>query len=220
VGLEQRNMYRKEFGPTPSYNAQSAQLTEARKDSWLKEGSAIIQQQALRDLDQAFKNWWKGTHGHPTFRKAGLNEGFRIIGKEAKRFERMNRKRARVNIPKIGWVDWRWSCDPGDIKSYRVTLDRAGRWWISFAVIPKPIPAPGNGKIVGVDRGVAQSFVLSTGEMVKIPGLSVVEQRRMLHLKRKLSRQVPGSNNHKKTKLMISKLEHRRINRCKDAVEK
>jgi transposase len=220
MGLEQRNMYRKAFGPTPNYNAQSAQLTEVRKDSWLKEGVYIVQQQALRDLDQGFRNWHNGTHGHPTFRKAGHNEGFRIVGLAAKRFERMSRKRARVNIPKIGWVDWRWTRNPGAIKSYRVTLDRAGCWWIAFAVIPKPIPAPGNGKIVGIDRGVAQSFTMSTGEVVKIPGLSAVEQQRMLHLKRKLSRQKPGSNRHKKTKLLISKLEHRRVNRSIDAVEK
>jgi transposase len=222
IGLEQRNMYRKEFGPTPNYNAQCAQLTEARKDSWLKDGCHDIQQQALRDLNQSFKNWWKNPkhYGRPTWRKAGQNEGFRIVGKMVKRFERMNRKRARVYILKIGWVDWRWTRNPGDIKSYRVTLDRAGRWWIAFAVIPKPIPAPGNGKIVGIDRGVAQSFVLSTGEMIKIPGLSTVEQQRMLHLKRKLSRQIPGSGRHKKTKLMISKLEHRRVNRSIDAVEK
>jgi transposase len=220
MGLEQRNMYSKVFGLTPNYNAQCAQLTEARKDSWLKDGSATVQQQALRDLDQGFKNWFQGTHGHPTFRKAGQNEGFRIVGKEAKSFERMSRKRARVNIPKIGWVDWRWTRNPGAIKSYRVTLDRAGRWWIAFAVIPKPIPAPGNGKIVGIDRGITQSFTMSTGEMVKIPGLSMKEQKKSLQLKRKLSKQIKGSNHYKQTQLMINRLEHRRINRCKDCVEK
>jgi transposase len=220
MGLEQRNMYRKEFGPTPNYNAQCAQLTEVRKDSWLKEGSAIIQQQALRDLKQTFSNWQKGTHGHPTFRKAGHNEGFRIVGSEAKQVERLSRKRARVNIPKIGWVDWRWTRNPGEAKSYRVTLDRAGRWWISFAVIPKPIPAPGNGKIVGVDRGITQSFTMSTGEMVKIPGLNQKEQKKSLQLKRKLSKQIKGSNHYKQTQLIINRLEHRRINRCKDCGEK
>jgi hypothetical protein len=44
-----------------------------------------------------------------------------------------------------------------------VTLDRAGRWHIAFAAIPPPVPAPGNGRIVGIDRGVAVSAALSTG---------------------------------------------------------
>jgi Putative transposase DNA-binding domain len=50
------------------------------------------------------------------------------------------------------------------VKSYRVTMDRAGRWHIAFAAIPDPIPAPGNGEVVGLDRGVTVSAALSTGE--------------------------------------------------------
>jgi len=46
---------------------------------------------------------------------------------------------------------------PPDAKSYRVTMDRAGRWHVAFAVIPAPVPAPGNGQTVGIDRGVAVS---------------------------------------------------------------
>ena len=50
-------------------------------------------------------------------------------------------------MPKAGWVRFRWSRPvPPGAKSYRVTMDRAGRWHISFAVIPDPIPAPGNGQ--------------------------------------------------------------------------
>ncbi|MCP9951537.1 transposase [Actinomadura madurae] len=36
------------------------------------------------------------------------------------------------------------------MKSFRVTRDRAGRWHVSFAQVPDPIPAPGNGAAVGV----------------------------------------------------------------------
>ncbi|WP_276961931.1 hypothetical protein [Ferrimicrobium acidiphilum] len=53
---------------------------EARKLTWLKEGSSAIQQQALRDLNQAFQNWWKRPDhfGRPTWRKADINEGFAV----------------------------------------------------------------------------------------------------------------------------------------------
>ena len=51
---------------------------------------------------------------------------------------------------------FRWSrAVPAGAMSYRVTMDRAGRWHIAFTVIPAPIPAPGNGQVVGIDRGVA-----------------------------------------------------------------
>lgn len=220
LGLEQRNLFRRIFGPTPQFVAQSAQLTEARTVSWLGEGSQTVQQQALRDLDQAFRNWWGGTHGRPTWRRRGVHEGFRIVGPQARRWERLSRKRARVNVPKVGWVDWRWSRQPGEPKSYRITRDRANRWWISFAAIPDPIPAPDNGSIVGVDRGVAQSFVMSDGEMVKVPGLDQREKVRVLRLQRKLARQTKGSARREQTKRQIARIEHRRINRRKDIVEK
>ena len=58
---------------------------------------------------------------------------------------------------------------PPDAKSYRVTMDRAGRWHVAFAVIPGPVPAPGNGQVVGIDRGVAVSAALSTGELLHCP---------------------------------------------------
>jgi putative transposase-like DNA-binding protein len=68
--------------------------------------------------------------------------------------------------------------DHDDVKSFRVTLDRAGRWHVAFAAIPEPIPAPGNGEVIGIDRGVVVSAALSTGETLSAPRLShgTVEQ--------------------------------------------
>ena len=63
---------------------------------------------------------------------------------------------------------FRWTRTIADtVKSYRVTLDRSGRWHIAFAVIPDPIPGPGDGSVVGVDRGVAVSVALSSGELLR-----------------------------------------------------
>ena len=90
---------------------------------------------------------------------------------------------------------FRWSCDvPDDVKSYRVTRDRAGRWHVAFAVIPDPVPGPGTGEVVGIDRGVAVSAALSTGELLSVPGLSGREAARLRRLERKLARAKRGSN--------------------------
>ena len=46
----------------PGYKEQSAQLTAARAEyDWLATGSQIVQQQALRDFDQAMRNFFGGT---------------------------------------------------------------------------------------------------------------------------------------------------------------
>jgi hypothetical protein len=75
-----------------------------------------------------------------------------------------------VWVPKAGWVRFRWSRAVPSAKSYRVKLDRAGRWHIAFAAIPAPVPGPGTGEIAGIDRGVVVSAALSTGELLHCPG--------------------------------------------------
>jgi transposase len=109
---------------------------------------------------------------------------------------------------------------PQGVKSYRVTMDRAGRWHIAFAVIPAPIPAPGNGQAVGIDRGVAVSAALSTGELLHCPGLSAHERARLRRLHRKLSRAKRGSNRRGRVKHAIARLKARETDRRKDWAEK
>src|SRR5690349_5369372 len=68
LALEQWSMWRpgRRVAP-PGYNAQSAQLTEARaRYAWLRAGSQIVQQQALRDFSQAVISFYNGTHRRPT----------------------------------------------------------------------------------------------------------------------------------------------------------
>jgi transposase len=221
LGLEQRLMWRRWQGPTPGFNAQAAQLTAARKSQpWLACGSQTVQQQALRDLDQAWRNFFAGTHRRPTWRKAGQHEGLRIVGPQALRVRQDNRARCSVLVAKIGWVSFKRSRALVDWKSYRVTRDPAGRWHIAFAVIPAPITAPGTRGVVGVDRGVTVAVALSTGEMTSPAGLSLKESERLLRLQRRLARAVRGSNRRKKVRTLIGGLKTKDGDRRKDWVEK
>jgi putative transposase len=134
---------------------------------------------------------------------------------------RLNRNWAEVRVPKAGWVRFRWSRPvPGDVRSYRVTRDRAGRWHVAFAVIPDPVEGPGTGDVVGVDRGVAVSAALSTGEMLTVPGLSARERARLLRLERRLARAKRGSARRGSVKTAIAQLKAREADRRKDWAEK
>ncbi len=221
LALEQWSMWTRDKGPIPSFAAQCRQLTDARAAfGWLRAGSQMVQQQALRDFDQAVKYFYAGTHRRPTWRKAGLHEGFRIVGSQASRVVKLNRKWAQVLVPKVGWVRFRLSRAVPAAKSYRITRGRAGRWHLAFAVIPPPIPAPGAGEVVGVDRGVTVSAALSTGELLTCPSLSDREQARLKHLQRRLARCRRGSKRRRRFKVAIAKLYARASNRRKDWVEK
>jgi putative transposase len=206
----------------PSYNEQCAQLTAARTEhDWLAVGSQTVQQQALRDFAQAMRNFFDGTHRRPTWRKAGVHEGFRQVAVKPHHVKRLNRRFGRVWVPKVGWVRIRLSRPlPEAVRSYRITRDRAGRWHIAFAHIPDPIAGPSDGSIVGIDRGVAVSAALSTGELLHAPGLSHGEAKRLKVLQQRMARAERGSNRRARTKLAIAKLKARETDRRKDWVEK
>jgi transposase len=220
LALDQWSMWTPDKGATPGFAEQCRQLTEARAAfGWLRAGSQMVQQQALRDFAQAVQNFYAGTHRRPTWRKTGRREGFRIVGSQASRVVKLNRKWANVNVPKVGWVRFRLSRAIPDAKSYRITCGRLGRWHLAFAVIPPPIPAPGTGEVVGVDRGVTVSAALSTGERLTCPGLSEAEQARLKQLQRRLARCCRGSNRRRRVQEAIARLHARAADRRKDWVE-
>ena len=158
----------------PRFPERCRQLTEARAENpWLAEGSVIVQQQAIKDHQQAMANFFAGTHERPSWRRRDQDEGFRVVAISSGDVRRLNRSHAEVKVPKAGWVRFRWSrVIPEDARSFRVIRDRSGRWHVAFAHVPDPVPGPGVGEVVGVDRGVAVSAALSTGEMLRCPGLS------------------------------------------------
>ncbi len=209
----------------PGYLEQCRQLTAARAGHpWLAAGSQAVQQQALRDFARAMAAFFgpASPAGRPSWRKAGRDEGFRIVGRGRQwDVRRVSRHVGQVWVPKAGWVRFRWSrAVPAGVKSYRVTMDRAGRRHVAFAVIPDPVPAPGNGQAVGVDQGVAVSAALSTGELLHCPALTTRERRRPRRLQRTLARAKRGSNRRGRVKHAIARLRARESDRRKDWAEK
>jgi putative transposase len=224
LAVEQHAHWRPGRAGAPGYLQQCRQLTEARAEhAWLAAGSQIVQQQALRDFAQAMAAFFDPGNpaGRPGWRKAGRNEGFRIVAVRPGHVRRLSRKTGQVWVPKAGWVRFRWSrAVPAGTRSYRVSMDRAGRWHVAFAVIPDPIVAPGNERVVGIDRGVAVAAALSTGELLYVAGLTARERRRMRRLERKLVRTRHGSNRRGRVRLAIARLKARETDRRKDWAEK
>ena len=226
LAVEQHGYWRPGRPGAPRYLEQCRQLTAARAEHpWLAAGSQTVQQQALRDFGWAMAKFFDPANpaGRPSWRKAGRDEGFRIVGRRGRQWDvrRLSRKTGQVWVPKAGWVRFRWSRDvPPGAKSYRVTRDRAGRWHVAFAVIPGPVPAPGNGQTVGIDRGVAVSAALSTGQLLHAPALTAQERAGLRRMQRTLARAARGSNRRARVKYAIARLRARETDRRKDWAEK
>jgi putative transposase len=202
---------------------QCRELTSVRAvHPWLAEGSSVVQQQALKDLAQAFTNFLQhpGHYRHPTFRKKRDGGGFRLVG-QSFGVQQLNARWAEVRIPKAGRVRLRLSRSlPEEARSCRVTLDPSGRWHASF---PGPQPAVSRrptGAAVGLDRGVAVSLATSDGDLFQAPKPAREQRRRMRRLQRRLARQHRGSGRRRRTRLALARLKATERDRRKDWIEK
>jgi transposase len=224
LAVEQHAHWRPGRNGAPGYLEQCRQLTAARAGHpWLAAGSQMVQQQALRDFAQSMAAFFDPANParRPSWRKAGRDEGFRVVAVKPGEVRRLSRHVGEVRVPKAGWVRFRWSrAVPPGVKSYRITLDRAGRWHVAFAAIPDPVTAPGNGQVIGVDRGVAVGAALSTGELLHVPGLTARERKRMRRLERKLAHARRGSHRRARVRLAIAALRAHETDRRKDWAEK
>ena len=218
LALEQANHWRPGRRPAPGSAERFRQLAEARRAFlWLGAGSSSVQQQALRDFDQALRNWSAGTHRRPRWRRHGVDEGFCVRDVAVKR---LSRKWAEILVPKFGPVRFRLTRTLGPHGMARVTKDPAGRWHVAFSA-PQPAVTGRRGRgAVGVDLGVVNTLTTSDGEHRRIPGWRPSEERRLVQLQRKLARQHIGSRRRARTKHALAVLHARAADRRRDWAEK
>jgi putative transposase len=134
--------------------------------------------------------------------------------------EKLNGRKSRVKLPKLGWVKFRASrCLDGEtIRS--ATLNREGKhWFVSFLVddgrtTPEVHASPGTA--VGLDRGVVVAVATSAGDLFDREFTTAGEQRRAVRLQRKLSRAAKGSANRNKTRQALAKIRARERRRRQD----
>ena len=121
----------------------SARLTAAKASperAWLGEVSVVVLQQALADLNTAYRNFFASLTGQRKGRKMALPRfRSRNDNRQAIRFTRNARFAVttgrKLRLPKIGDVPVRWSRDlPAEPSSVTVIKDAAGRYFASFVV--------------------------------------------------------------------------------------
>src|SRR5215210_690884 len=207
LGLEQRATSGRAH--RLGYVQQAAELTRLRAEfDWIRAVYVSCQQQALRDLDRAFVNFFAGRARYPTPRKKGINDTFRFPGREVET-RRLNSKWSAVRLPKIGWVKFRDTRPiEGTVKNVTVSGGADG-WHVSFACEIERETLQNLRPAVGIDRGVATTLALSTGEMVSVPAsLDRIEAVRR-RAQRVLSRRRRGSRRYARQRRRIARLQGR-----------
>jgi putative transposase len=224
-GLEQRKKAYEQSGKSISYYDQNNELVLLKKEkvtSWLMEIHSQVLQQALKNLDTGFRNFFdnlkKGKKpGFPRFKCKGLRDSFRYP-------QGVHIENDKVYLPKIGYVRFRKSREvEGTLK--QTTIIREGsHWYVSFTCeieVPDPLPAPiSEEKAIGIDVGLKSFAVTASGphnisKYTDNPRFFTKELPRLRVLSKRLSKKVKGSKNWLKAKLQLSKL-HARIRHCRE----
>lgn len=211
-GLARRiEAFNKNEGKAKFTNAteQHRELVALKKGelSWLYAVRKAAPQEALRDLDRAFRNFWKlrkSGHkvGFPRFRKKGKDDRFRLTG--CIRIE----DEWHVLLPRIGKIRVKESTSKfrGRILSATVSGE-ADRWFVSFCVeAEREDPYLVAGPVVGIDLGLSKFAVLSDGAECEAPKPLQRSLERLRRLSRAHSRKRKGSNNRRKSARKLARL--------------
>ncbi|MFU8855162.1 RNA-guided endonuclease InsQ/TnpB family protein, partial [Micromonospora sp. SL1-18] len=201
TALEQRQFAWQQRKVTLGVTAQCAHLTEARKDfDWVADLPAQSGQQVLRQIEQAYRNWWDPHHpaGAPTRKRRSGRLSVPFPG-QAIAVRRVSRRWGVVRLPKIGEVRFRWSRPLGGaVRNAVVSFDGVA-WHVGFGVhidVKTPEAHAQPATVVGVDRGVKVAVAMSDGRMWNRAFTSPGQERELARLKSKAGRQETARRKH------------------------
>jgi putative transposase len=203
---------------TITYNKQSALLTQLKKmeeTSWLKEVNSQTLQYSLKCLDQAYQNFFAKRTKFPKFKSKRDRNSFTVP-----QTTRLNGD--RLIIPKFGngikMIMERKV--RGEIKKATLSKTGTGKYFVSILTEKEYNPVPTTGKKVGIDLGLKDFIVLSTGLKVK-NGRFLKQYENVLKLNQKhLSRKTKGSNRYQRQKLKVARIHEKILNSRMDQIHK
>ena len=167
-----------------SYAKQCAELPELKKEfPWLAEVHSQVLQQALRDLDRAYRNFLSGRASRPKLKKKSRHLSFRYV-------QGVKIDGNRIYFPKIGWFRMFLSREiPKDTEIGEVTgLKEPDGWYVSIVVKGDFRKPAEDTKLVGIDVGIRDFACLSDGTKIEHPRILEKWLRKLAWEQKKLAR--------------------------------
>ena len=121
---------------------------------WLADAPVHPLQQALKDLERAYANFFAKRTDFPRFKKKGQSNSFRYPDPKQIKLEQGN---GRIFLPKLGWLRYRDSREVlGEVRN--VTVSQSGGKWFASIQTQREVerPVAQSGSAVGIDLGIAR----------------------------------------------------------------
>ncbi|NEO56487.1 MAG: IS200/IS605 family element transposase accessory protein TnpB [Okeania sp. SIO3B5] len=185
-------------------------ITQAKQELvWLKEVASTPLQQSLKDLEQAYKNFFDSCKGKrkgikvkpPKFKSRKSKQTARFVGANYKIGQ------DKIYLPKVGKIKIVGKRKlPAEPSSLTIIKDSANRYFASFVVETKSEPLPKTNNSIGIDLGISTFATLSNGEKFEAPKPLKQNLKKLAKFQRKFARTEKGSKRRERHRLRAAKL--------------
>lgn len=206
------------------YNTPSQYKTDF---PWLKEVDSLALANVQLNLQKAYKNFFQSGFGFPKFKKKSHNQSYKTNNQKG----RLAIEKGYINLPKVGWVRVKAHRQiEGVIKSATISMTPTGKYYVSILCETELAPLPKTDSSVGIDLGISDFAILSTGEKIgnerffkqlseKLAKEQRILSRRALAAK-KAGRKLSESKNYQKQRVKVAKIHERITNMRRDFLHK
>jgi len=183
-------------------------LKNREEYSFLKEVPALSLNYSLLNLSNAYSHFFKTKSGFPKYKS-------KKHSRDSVKFEpnstKYDFKNFKVRIPKAGWVaicrNRTFDTAAVKLNSTTVSRDACGDYWctVSFedGTLPEPKAKVRKVTAVGIDVGISEFAVLSSGEKIPNPRFLEREEQRVAKAQRRLARKHRGAKDEAPSKRYI-----------------
>ena len=238
---QQKELIAKTFGCTRyvfnTYLAKRIKLYEEKKETltynqcandmkklkleleWLKEVDSTALQSSLKDLDNAYKKFFKEKTGFPKFKSKKDN---RKSYQSKHTNGNIEYKNKYIKLPKLGYVKTRNKLVPqGRIVNATISQESSGKYYVSLCCVDVDIKSfKKTNTNVGIDLGIKEFCITSDGEMISNPKYLAKQQKKLAKLQKELSRKTKGSSNRNKARIKVAKQHEKIANQRRDFLQK
>lgn len=181
--------------------------------AWLKEADSQVLQQAIRNLDTAFKNFFDKRAKRPAFKK-------KYNSVQSIQYpQRVSIEGNKIYLPKIGWIKAVVHRPIiGKIKTVTVSNVSTGKYYASILCEDETAPAETQThfpEVVGIDLGLKDFAITSDGDKVSNPYFTKRAAKNLKIKQRKLSKKQKTSRKRSKAKLLVAKA-HEKIKNARN----
>ena len=196
---------------------------------WLREVDSLALCNVQLNLQTAYNNFFRSGFGFPKFKKKSHRQSYKTNNNSNK--GRIILENGYVKLPKVGWVKVKAHRQiNGIIKSATISMTPTGKYHISILCEIEIASLPKTNSSIGVDIGVSDFAILSTGEKIgnkkflnKLSKKLAKEQKRLSRralAAKKVGRKLSDSKNYQKQRMKVAKIHEKIANQRKDFLNK